>query len=248
MKKTLIATSVALMATSSYAADYIVPQEPAPVVIADTFSWTGGYIGAHGGYGWAEIKDKNNNEASKVKPKGGFGGLQAGYNWQFDNNIVVGLEGDISFGSMSKSWDGRDKNQYNAYYGKDKIGTHGTVRARLGYAVDNFMPYVTGGLAIGETKHSLGCDVSRVSDTNGCGGKAGGGKFDTSESKTKVGYALGAGAEYALTNNWTIKAEYMYSDLGNRKVTLTDPYKNEKSNRKFKASINEVRFGVNYKF
>ncbi len=179
-----------------------------------------------------------------MKTKGGFGGLQAGYNWQFDNNVVLGAEADISFGSISKSWQDKDYNSiHSPYYGKDKVGTHGTIRARLGYAADRFMPYVTGGLAIAETKHSLGCSKSISPTTTGCGTE-----FETSKSKTKVGFAVGAGVEYALTNNWTLKTEYLYTDLGKTKVTLTDPNWPDKAERKFKMHTNEIRVGVNYKF
>lgn len=246
MKKILIATSVALMSTSAYAADYIVPQEPVPVVIADTFSWTGGYIGAHGGYGWGKNHDANNDKAPRLKTKGGFGGIQAGYNWQFDNNLVLGAEADISFGSISKSWEDKDYNNavHSRYYGKDKIGTQGTLRARLGYAADRFMPYVTGGLAIAETKHTLGCSIAINNNSNGCATA----EFETSKSKTKVGYAVGAGVEYAVTNNWTVKTEYLYTNLGKAKTTLNDPNYPNAADRKFKMHSNQIRFGVNYKF
>ncbi|MDR2309894.1 MAG: porin family protein [Brucellaceae bacterium] len=248
MKKIVALLAMTVLSGQAFAADAIVSApEPAPVEYS-AFSWTGGYIGAHAGYGWASMDDVNNPEASKVKPKGGFGGIQAGYNWQFDNNVVLGAEADISFGKIKKSWDGRDTSQYNSYYGEDKIGTHGTVRARLGYAADRFLPYVTGGIAFAETKHSLGCDTARVSATNGCGGKAAGGKFEDNASKTRVGYAVGAGLEYAVTDNWTVKAEYLYSNFGKKGVTLSDPYKNQFNERRFKTDLSEVRIGVNYKF
>ncbi len=248
MKKIAAILAMTVFSGHAFAADAIVSApEPAPVEYS-TFSWTGGYLGAHAGYGWASMHDVHNPEADKVKPKGGFGGIQAGYNWQFDNNVVLGAEADVSFGKMKKSWAGNDSSPYDSYYGEDKIGTHGTVRARLGYAVDRFLPYVTGGIAFAETKHSLGCDVARVSATNGCGGKANGGKFEDTASKTRTGYVVGAGVEYAVTDNWTLKAEYLYSNYGKKNVTLSDPYKNQFNERRFKTDLNEVRFGVNYKF
>lgn len=246
MNKIIIATTAMLISTAAYAADAIVYEEPAPVLINDSFSWTGGYIGGHGGYGWGKNRDVNNASAPNLKIKGGFGGLQAGYNWQFDNNVVLGAEADISFGSISKSWEGKNYNNavHSRYYGKDKIGTQGTLRARLGYAADRFMPYVTGGLAIAETKHTLGCSVAINSNSNGCAI----GEFETSKSKTKVGYAVGAGVEYAVTNNWTIKTEYLYTDLGKTKMKLHDINYPNAAERKFKMHSNEIRFGVNYKF
>ena len=95
---------------------------PAPV-----FNWTGFYIGAHVGYGWGD---------SGVGDVDGFlGGLQLGYNWQFNRNWVFGIEVDIS---------GTD---INSVVGPSHIDYLGTARARLGYAWDRTMLYGTGGLA-----------------------------------------------------------------------------------------------------
>lgn len=249
MKKIVALLAMTVLSGQAFAADAIISApEPAPVQDYAAFNWTGGYIGAHAGYGWGNTEDVNNPEASKVKPKGALGGVQAGYNWQFDNNVVLGAEADVSFGNIKKSWAGNDTNQYDSYYGSDEIRTHGSVRARLGYAADRFLPYVTGGLAWADTRNSVGCNTDRVINTNGCGGKTNGGSFEDRGSSTRVGYAIGAGAEYAITNNWTVKAEYLYSDYGKKNVTITDPYKNTKSDRRFKTNLSEVRVGVNYKF
>ena len=76
----------------------------------------------------------------------------------------------------------------------------GTARGRIGYAFDRFMPYVTGGLAVGNVKNS----VTGLSDT----------------SNTKAGYALRAGLEPALSGPWTAKVEYLYADLGRSSAPL----------------------------
>lgn len=246
-----ITAAVAMLAgTSAFAADAIVYNEPAPVAPDAIFSWTGGYIGVHGGYAWGKTHDKNNPAAEKKDIDGGLGGFQAGYNWQLDNNLVVGIEGDVSFGSVSEKWKDSDPN--SGYYTEDKISTVGTLRARLGYAAGNFMPYLTGGLAIGKTKHALGCDTSLVA-VPGPGGCTAGttprAEFETSKSDTSTGYAVGVGGEYAFTNNWTFKAEYLYTDLGKNKVTLVDPnFPTAIHDRKFDTNFSTVRVGVNYKF
>lgn len=249
MKKIVALLAMTVLSGQAFAADAIVSApEPAPVEYS-AFSWTGGYLGAHAGYGWGRSHDVNNPDASRQKTKGGFGGLQAGYNWQFDNNVVLGAEADVSFGSVKKNWGGANVN--DPYYGSDKLSTNGTVRARLGYAVDRFLPFVTGGLAWGQTKYSLGCDSARVSATIGnCYSKA---AFETSEKKNVVGWTAGAGLEYAVTDNWTIKTEYLHKNFGKNRVSLTDPNviggpKEFVNNRNFKTSVNEVRIGVNYKF
>lgn len=246
MKKIVALLAMTVLSGQAFAADAIVSApEPAPVEYS-AFSWTGGYIGAHAGYGWGKSLDVNNPKANEQKPKGGFGGLQAGYNWQFDNNVVLGAEADVSFGSVKKNWGGANIN--DPYYGSDKLSTNGTVRARLGYAADRFLPYITGGLAWGQTKYSLGCDAARVGETIGtC--YTGGKNFETSNKKTVTGWTAGAGLEYAVTDNWTVKGEYLYKDFGKNKVLLLDPNAAaDINNRNFKTKINEVRIGVNYKF
>ena len=91
---------------------------------------------------------------------------------------------------------------------------------RKGYAIDRFMPYVTGGAAFGDVKTNI----------PGLG----------SESTTRAGWTVGAGAEYAFAPNWTVKAEYLFVDLGKFTCNLCG------ANVKFNENI--VRAGLNYKF
>src|SRR5690606_33123779 len=122
--------------------------EPAPVaaaVPASAFNWSGAYIGAHLGYGWGEIEDVNNTGAPAKDIDGILGGLQVGYNAHLPNNIVLGVEASASFANVENDWVGcRDTtNQYNGYFTEDKVEVVGALKARLGYAGDNFLPYVT---------------------------------------------------------------------------------------------------------
>ena len=209
------------------------------------FSWTGFYIGAHGGYGWGEFDDKGNPNADSKKIDGGFGGIQLGYNVQLPSNLVLGVEADVSLSGVGKSWLGHKEsgNQFDPYYGSDESKWFGTLRARAGYAFGRFMPYVTGGLIWSDNEHSLGCDPAAApGGTRGCGTL-----FDTKDSKVSFGWVIGAGAEYALTNNWTIKGEYLYGEIDTGKVSLVDPnYPAVK--RDFDGHMNLVRAGINYKF
>jgi len=95
----------------------------------------------------------------------------------------------------------------------------GTARARLGYAVNSVLLYGTGGLAFGELR-----------------GEA----FGMSESHTNAGWTLGAGAELALNQNWSAKAEYLYVNLSDSNFTLTSLHNG--------VSFSTVRVGVNYHF
>lgn len=95
----------------------------------------------------------------------------------------------------------------------------GTVRGRLGYAFNNILLYGTGGLAFGSTKFSSG---------------------GFSETQTSAGWTLGAGAEFALTQNWSAKVEYLYVDLGEKNFVMTAfPHGYQ---------FSTIRVGVNYRF
>lgn len=228
MKYTTLAAALLLSSTSAFAADAIVYNEPAPAVVADTFSWTGGYIGLNAGYAGGKNKFNGYDNfavSAKDNASGFLGGIQAGYNWQFDQTIV-GIETDFQGGNLKSdaelSYNGQTAGA------EAKINWFGTTRVRLGYTpVDRFMVYATGGVAYGKIKAS-----------------AFDGATSFSQSDTKVGYTVGAGAEYAVTNNVTLKTEYLYTDLG--KLKLDDV--NSVRFGEVKAPFHTVRVGVNYKF
>jgi len=251
-KVLLLAASAAVLSSQVFAADMINSYEPALVaaaVPASAFNWSGAYIGAHLGYGWGEIEDVNNTGAPAKDIDGILGGLQVGYNAHLPNNIVLGVEASASFANVENDWVGwRDTtNQYNGYFTEDKVEVVGALKARLGYAVDNFLPYVTGGLAVARTKHVLGCDP--VPDATGsC---SAGNDFENSGSDTSVGWTAGAGAEYAFNQNWSLKAEYLYTDLGTNTVRVVDPAidaTDPRNDRQFDTHFHTVSFGINYRF
>lgn len=253
MKRAALAISVILSSSTAYAADAIatyVP-EPAPVV-ADTFSWTGGYIGVNAGYAWGKFK--HNVQAKQIvgkdwlpgtpeseknyeivdeatytaSPSGFVGGVQVGYNWQFDQ-FVVGVETDFQGGSLKDSVSGGTAPY--TFKAETKIDWFGTVRARIGYTpVERLMVYATGGLAYAHVKSHM----------NYAG-------FESSVSKTKTGYTVGGGAEYAFDNNWSLKTEYLYTDLG--KIDALEVIrKRDAYSAETKVNFHTVRVGLNYKF
>jgi outer membrane immunogenic protein len=192
---------------------------PAPT--APAYNWSGFYLGVNGGGGWGH--SNWDTSATRVGTSGGLAGGTAGYNYQFNNNVVLGVEGDIDWAHI---------NGTNTSAGCVAGCTTGdtwlsTVRGRLGYAFGGIMPYVTGGLAVGDIKAS----------TPGFPGA----------SATNTGWTAGGGVEFALpgTSNWTAKAEYLHVDLGrfncgvNCNGTPTD---------NVSAHNDIVRAGVNYRF
>jgi len=95
----------AISVTSAVAAD-LAPQPVEPVVpVVLTFSWTGFYVGAQAGYAWGDSKASYPIAGPAgfldLDPDGGFGGVYAGYNYEFSNGLVVGLDGDVNYGSVS---------------------------------------------------------------------------------------------------------------------------------------------------
>lgn len=247
MKKLLALGLMALWAFPALGADLPPRTGSVPVVAAvPAYNWTGLYVGAHGGYGWGSTQDVTNAGALRRDLYGGFGGVQAGYNWQF-GNIVLGAEADVSFGSVAASWGG--VTQFDSYYGKDAATMFGTVRGRVGYAFDRVLVYGTGGLAWGQNEHGFGCDATRVVATGGCQNKVGGQKFYVKGDPIDIGYVVGGGVEYAVLPNWTVKVEYTYTDYGVNRIDLVDPnYPAAKSARNFDTAIHTTRLGVNYRF
>jgi len=180
MKKILLAgVSLAVLVAASpvSAADVPVRQPYYKAPVVRVFDWTGFYFGGHVGYGWSDTD-------SGLEPTGFVGGLQAGYNWQFSPNWVFGLEADITGTDMNDSIAGVHSH----------IDYLGTVRARLGYAVDRTLFYGTGGVAFNRNA------VAGVHDSD-------------------TGYTLGLGIEWAFGPNWSAKVEYAYYNFDNN-VTL----------------------------
>ncbi|CAM5218242.1 hypothetical protein ARD30_09685 [Bosea thiooxidans] len=216
MKKYLLASVAALgivAAGAASAADLPSRKGPiaAPVYMPPAFTWTGFYIGANAGYGWGNV---NANGWANVGDLDGFvGGGQIGYNYQI-GQFVLGLEADLQAADLSSG--------DNLGLIGVKTDYFGTVRARLGFAVDRFMPYITGGWAYGNVKTSIP-SVAFSSDRSHTGG-----------------YAVGAGLEYAFTNNIIAGVEYLYVDLGEKNILG--------ANTKVGTDFSVVRARLSYKF
>jgi len=230
------------LASSAFAADLPTRPAPAPVVYVPAFTWSGFYVGLNAGFGWADsgdvIVNGPNAAASGILSGGGgdgafVGGGQIGFNWQ-SGAFVYGLETDIQYVGLTNNVSWGRYTWWEGTGGGDG-GYFGTVRARLGYAIDRTLIYITGGLAYG------GLNTNPL----------------TGNTTSNVGWTLGAGVEYAFTNNWTAKIEGLYVDTGEGHSTRTfgnpilvnglvpGPY-TATSNGGGGGGV--VRVGVNYKF
>ncbi len=252
---TLLATTPALAADLTY--------EPAPVAApASVYNWTGFYIGLNAGYGWGDI-DTTDNSMTTTGPlvgvgQGSFpsttfpgadgsasvdgllGGAQIGYNYQV-GTWVFGAEADYQAvdHKTSSSFLGSVAGPY--YETSAELQSFGTVRARIGYAIDNFLIYGTGGLAVGQAEAGL-------SIQGGVPGDLRGDRFSQTEKQTMVGFAVGAGAEWAIAHsNWSVKAEYLYADFGKKTFDFDFGNGNTATSRG-DVSTSIVRAGLNYRF
>jgi len=213
MKRAFVVGVGLLAFTSMAAAADLPPPQPyykAPAFMPPSFSWTGFYAGVNGGGGFGNSKW---DTTSSFNTSGGVVGGTVGYNYQY-RQVVFGAEGDIDWSSIKGST------------GAFSTGNTwlSTVRGRIGYGADRFMPYITAGGAFGNINASA----------PGLGGG----------TATNVGWTAGGGLEFAFYGNWSAKAEYLYLSLGkfNCGVGCGAPSDNVSFN------TNLVRAGVNYHF
>jgi outer membrane immunogenic protein len=230
----LAAVAVVGFASVASAADMPL-KAPRPVVVAPIYSWTGFYIGGDIGYGSGRsdgvLNDGVFNGAPvpySADPRGMIGGGFAGYNYQI-GQFVVGVEADWQAANLSGS--GTGTFLVSSYTMDTKVSNYGSVRGRLGFAMDRWLVFATGGWAWGNAQTSY-------SDT-GAPPPFGTNKINGS------GGTIGAGIEYAVTNNWLARVEYRYTDLGNHGFEVPSCGCGDNGNR---ITINDVRFGLSYKF
>ena len=293
MKNLLIGTVAAALvgiAAQAEAADLPMKAPPSPVAAA--YSWTGFYIGGHVGYGFEDPTVAfAPNDANVVlaiaciagsgftcppgpaafNRNGIFGGLQTGYNWQFNRSWLLGVETDFDWSNLK----GQGTNPTFAFAGGggglqvanfvagEKVEWFGTLRARIGWLpVDSLLIYGTGGLAYGRIDRNVALNAASTAlarsgfgylcefplplvVVNNC--------FSGSSSQTLVGWTVGGGLEYAVMKNVSVKAEYLYVDLGRgNPVTVVAQNGFGATPSSFSATYSDVAFhtvrvGLNFR-
>lgn len=231
MKKLLATTAFCLLCASAFAADLPVrtaPPAPGPLTAATAFSWTGFYVGADVGINLFTEKGPAN---STTRDEGFVGGAFAGYNAQF-GSLVIGLEADIEgTGGVSNGFYTNGWKPAGGY--SSEIGLQGSIRARVGYAFQNVLYYVTGGVAMADV------DTSYYA-----------GSLRQNFSDTATGWTLGFGVDWAFYPNWVARFEYRYADFGsfsNDPNTAWAPIFIDTRARQ-ELSSQAFRFGIAYKF
>jgi len=209
----LVTAQCAVAADLSLAPLYKAPPAPAP----SAYDWTGFYLGVNGGGGWG--RSWWNASTTGINLAGGQAGGTIGYNQQL-GKVVFGLEGDIDW----SRFDGSATSPGCPVGCSASDSWLSTARGRVGYSFDRMMPYVTGGLAVGDIRAATP-------------GLAGG-------DSVNAGWTLGAGLEVALPGNWTAKAEYLRVDLGSFNCTGCSALPPDNVS----LQENVFRAGVNYHF
>ncbi|MDA9437376.1 outer membrane protein [Bradyrhizobium sp. CCBAU 51627] len=219
MKKIFLASACLLALTgAASAADLAArPYVKAPVAMASVYNWTGFYLGLVGGGAW--------EDSGSPRMQGGFVGGTAGYNWQ-TGNVVFGVEADGAWADVSASATGATVVPGFGVVtttASSKTDALGTVRGRIGYAVNNVLFYGTGGYAWIDNKITLSALGVSASD-----------------SKWHSGWTVGAGVEAFIAPQWSIKGEYLYRSLGGETYFGALPTGT--------LNLHTVQLGVNYHF
>ncbi len=243
---------------------------PAPVE-----SWTGPYLGIHGGWAWSDGLATAVSVSTAAIPlppgaffnplsfevggNGGIVGGQFGYNWQVAPTFVVGVEGDMSASwlrgsqtmiTSSSGFGGPPVAGIGSAFMSQKIDWLASLRGRLGYVAGPGLLYLTGGVAFAEIKDSANATTSVVGP--GCCA------FPASFTTTRTGFAVGGGYEAMLQSHWLLRAEYLYYGFDGLSrtvlpgVTTTPPTCNAfacvATYSWGKLGVSVARVGLSYKF
>jgi len=243
-----IAAAAALLCTSAFAADMATkapPSPPAPssgwtgFYVGANGGWGGkdptvtftpgdlvaGAVTCPGGLGGGACPPP-----ASFNLNGGLGGFQIGYNRQINQNWLIGAEADFDWSTIKGT--GADSftlafTPSSSFVASENVQWFGTVRARVGFLpLNNVLLYGTGGLAYGRVDTHVGMNSS-ITEANGAtsfactiaGGAGATNCFVGNSSRTQEGFAVGAGGEYLLWHNVSLKAEYLYVDLGHGATT-----------------------------
>ncbi|HEY0147206.1 MAG: outer membrane protein [Methylovirgula sp.] len=227
LRKLLTTTAlICLAGGTALAAD--LPSEKGPPVYAPppppAFSWSGVYLGGQVGYGWGTTHFTDPaGPFPGLSQSGVIGGVHIGYNYQV-SQFVFGLEGDVN-GSSERDT-GVTADGILNYSLRENIDA--SIRGRVGYAFDRVLIYATGGGAYGSFHTGYNDGVTFDGFNHG-----------------RIGWTVGGGIEYAIDNNWSVRAEYRYTDYGH----FTDfPASDAGGPVNFHIRDNRAQVGFSYKF
>jgi outer membrane immunogenic protein len=219
-----------IMPVAASAAEMAVKTPSPATTTPTTFNWTGWYVGVNGGGAWGSQDPFNiitdRFDALSTSISGGLAGGTIGAQAQA-GNVLVGVEADIDWAHITGSTTATPTvggAPLVPVTASTMIDTQSTLRVRAGVPLNYWLPYLTAGVALLDAKTDLTTPAGAV-----CGGDI----FKTcSGANHQIGAALGGGVEYAFTDHWSVKLEYLYVTAASLDI----------------SHDNEIRAGVNYRF
>jgi outer membrane immunogenic protein len=270
-----IAIATLLATGSALAADIPAPAYKAPPVIVPLFSWTGFYIGGDIGGRWDNARWETtcqstgffgtctnfpdrfaNNNPQNFNSSSLKGGGYAGYNWQVNQQWVVGVEGDAQWANNTKTNAGIPGLESPTVVGapdgdssRIRQTWDASFRGRVGLLIaPTVMLFGTGGVAFTHIEQSASCGGS-LFPVGWCGLAANLGRTDTAKTD-RVGWTAGAGIEGVVWQNWLARAEYRYANYGTfTSLLLPGPTSNlDAVTSNVKLQTHSLLLGLAYKF
>jgi outer membrane immunogenic protein len=205
-------------------------------VTSAAYDWSGFYIGINGGGAWSKTDQFDGVDANgtatpgaRQNGSGGFAGGTMGYNYQI-SHIVLGIEADADWANIrSQTMDGPCGIGVTCTVSDSFLAT---VRERVGYAANNWLFYVTGGAAFTQFKYRTFTTATGID-------------FAMPFKTSPIGWVGGAGIEYGLTPNWSIKGEYSYYGFGAQQAPIGVLAATPANTH---TDVQVVKFGANYRF
>jgi outer membrane immunogenic protein len=248
MKK-IVYAALALAASAATASAADLPMKAAPMAVAPIYNWSGFYIGVNAGGVWGDVNATETGVPGGSayngignswgnSPSGFVAGGQAGYNWQgVGSPFVVGIEGDLGYLDMSgRAVSPLALTQGSATQVSTSGNLYGTIRGRVGYAFSTVMIYATGGAIFADLKGQI-TDPLFVPPL-----------APSATTGWQTGWTVGGGVEVGIGNNWSVKGEYLYFDLGTKNVFAAHPGVDIGHAWDISATGNIGRVGLNYRF
>ena len=270
MKKLLLLSSAIVVSGPALAADLAV--KAPPIVAAVPYTWTGCHVGGHLGAGWDRTRYSDPGTSVPIvgavqnfAPAGGafsanggaafLGGVQAGCDYQFASNWVIGIGGDFSWtnlGSVTNDPFFGGKNGTPVAFSA-RTNEIASITGRVGYAWDRVLFYGKGGAAYAHDKYAINNSAGINEAFFGCT-NAGGGALvgcNAAGSADRWGWTAGVGVEWAFATNWSAMIEYNHYGFDTKTVSMrvsNNALAVTPANLNVRHDIDVVKVGINYRF
>ncbi|MBH0236953.1 porin family protein [Methylobrevis sp. L22] len=221
-------TATAMLAGTAHAADVMSdsPFVPEAAPYNGVYDWSGVYLGVQGGYGFGDSRIDDNGITgldASLDTDGWFAGGIVGYQYQW-NSVVFGIEGEFNWSDFNETAEVQPGN-----FVGNEVDWFASVNGKLGYALDRILIYGTAGVAF--------ADISTNQRTPGLGAS-----FSQSENYT--GWTVGAGIDYAATENIIVGLQYRYYDFGSADYSAVAPF----TPRDQDLDVHTISAHLTYKF